>query len=266
MEPSVMMTGDTTMRLNGRGVFITGAGNGLGRASALACADYGARVGCADLDQESAAAVASEIRTAGGQAEAITLDVTDRGAVRAAVDEFAAAGLYGVVTIAGIPGDTAQIEDLDPASFERIFATHFRGTLHTVQAALPYLIEQRRGSIVTMASGAIDLAIPGSGAYAIAKASIAMLTKTLATEVGRSGVRANTLAPGFIPTGLSMVDHDTDHATRERYQAAWARRTPLGSVGLADDIGHQVLYLLSDASKFVTGQILRANGGATMPW
>ncbi|EME18539.1 SDR family NAD(P)-dependent oxidoreductase [Rhodococcus triatomae] len=257
---------DESLRLDGRGVFITGAGNGLGRASALLCASHGARVGCADLDGNAAAAVADEVRAAGGHAEPFTLDVTDRGAVTAAVDDFAGNGLYGVVTIAGIPGDTSTIEDLDLESFERIFATHFSGTLNTIQAALPYLTEQQRGSIVTMASGAIDLAIPGSGAYAIAKASIAMLTKVLAAEVGRNGIRANILAPGFIPTGLSMVDHDTDDETRQRYQAGWAQRAPLRTVGVVDDIGHQVLYLLSDASRFVTGQILRANGGATMPW
>lgn len=257
---------DESLRLDGRGVFITGAGNGLGRASALLCARHGARVGCADRDGDAAAAVAEEVRVAGGHAVPIQLDVTNRDGVRAAVDAFAVDGLYGVVTIAGVPGDNSTIDALDLESFERIFATHFRGTLHTVAAALPHLAEQRRGSIVTMASGAIDLAIPGSGAYAIAKASIAMLTKVLATEVGPDGIRANVLAPGFIPTGLSMVDHDTNDEARERYQAGWARRAPMGTVGVADDIGHQVLYLLADASRFVTGQILRANGGATMPW
>lgn len=257
----------TNLRLDGRAVVLTGAGQGLGRASALTLAAHGAHVACTDLDEEAATGVADEINRAGGSARGYCVDVSDRAAMRAtfdrAVDE-GPGGLHGLVACAGIAGDNATVEGLELSSFSRIFSVHFRGTLHAVQSAIPHLRATGGGAIVTMASGAIDKPFPGSSAYSVSKAAIAMLTKVLAAEVGSDGIRANVVAPGFIPTGLSMID--TNEATRDRFLAGWARQSPMGTVGVADDIADQVLYLLSDASAFVTGQTLRANGGAAMPW
>lgn len=260
---------NTNLRLDGKVVILTGSGNGLGRASAIRIASQGAHVVCTDLDQSAAAAVADQVESSGGSASAYALDVADRAAVAETVDnavEKGPGGLHGIVASAGIPGDNASIEDLDLDSFRRIFAVHFRGTLHLIQAGLPHMKASGGGSVVTLASGAIDRPFPGAGAYSMAKASIAMLTKTLAAEVGRDGIRANVVAPGFIPTDLSMVDHDADEDTRERFLRGWARQAPMRTVGIPDDVADQVLYLLSPASAFVTGQTFRANGGATMPW
>lgn len=260
---------NTDLRLDGLTVFLTGSGNGLGRASALMLAAHGAHVACSDRDLDAASSVADEIRAAGFSGHGYRLDVTDR---RAVVDTIARSvkdgpgGLHGLVTCAGVPGDNATVEDLDPASFQRIFGIHFRGTLHAIQAALPHLKASGGGSVVTLASGAIDRPFPGSSAYSMSKAAVAMLTKTLAAEVGRDGIRANVVAPGFIPTGLSMVDHDTDEESRDRFLTGWARQSPMRTVGVPDDIADQVLYLLSPAAAFVTGQTLRANGGVAMPW
>ncbi|MFF1919755.1 SDR family NAD(P)-dependent oxidoreductase [Streptomyces sp. NPDC058221] len=259
----------TNLRLDGMTVFLTGAGNGLGRASAIKLASYGAHIACTDRDPDAAESAAEQIRGSGGTATGYRLDVTDRRAVADTVDQAVQdgpGGLHGLVTCAGVPGDNATVENLDLASFQRIFAVHFRGTLHAVQAALPHLKASGGGSVVTLASGAIDRPFPGSGAYSMSKAAIAMLTKTLAAEAGRDGVRANVVAPGFIPTGLSMADHDTDEDTRGRFLTGWARQSPMKTVGVPDDVADQVLYLLSPAAAFVTGQTLRANGGAAMPW
>lgn len=256
------------LSLDGRTAFVTGAGAGLGRASALALAAAGAHVVCTDLNAEQAAATAAAIIASGGQASHDALDVGDRDAVFASVRRAAAeTGRLDVLcNIAGVPGDEQTVAELDPTSFDRIFRIHFKGALFACQAALETMIPAGRGSIINMASSAIDAAFPRTTSYAVAKAALVMMTKTLAAEVGPHGVRANAVAPGFVPTGLSMVRNNSDDQTRQTYLKAWASRTPLQRVGEADDIAHQVLYLASDASAFVTGQILRANGGATMPW
>ena len=254
---------DHPFSLAGRTAMVTGAGNGLGRAVALALGAAGAHVLCADKDGRAAAATAADLPLA----QSTELDVTDRRDVFAAVKQATdSTGRLDVLcNIAGIPGDVTPVLDLDLASFDRIFAVHFKGTLYGCQAALEVMQRQRSGSIVNMASGAIDLAIPTTASYAVSKAAVVMLTKTLAAEAGPFQIRANAIAPGFVPTALSLVRHNDD-ATRQAYLDAWSARAPLQRVGTAEDIAQQVLYLASDAAAFVTGQILRANGGATMPW
>ncbi|MCT8173990.1 MULTISPECIES: SDR family NAD(P)-dependent oxidoreductase [unclassified Variovorax] len=262
------MNFSNALSLADRTAFVTGAGAGLGRSVARLMAAAGACVVCADIDADAAEATAAEIRATGATAHSQGLDVTDREAVRAAVRAACArtGRLDAMCNIAGVPGDGQQVADLDEASFDRVFAVNFKGVLFGSQAALECMTGAKRGAIVNMASSAIDLAFPGSASYSVAKSAVVMFTKTLATEAGPLGIRANVVAPGFVPTRLSMLRNDDDDATRQAYLAAWAQRAPLQRVGDADDIAHQFLYLASDAASFVTGQILRANGGATMPW
>lgn len=125
------------------------------------------------------------------------------------------------------------------------------------------LARRTRGSIVTMASGAVDTGGAGLLCYGAAKAAVVQLTKTLATEVGPHGIRVDAVAPGWIRT--PMTDRH-DREARAHTEAAMTRMTPLGRVGEPDDVAHAVLYLASDASAFMTGRILRPNGGAAMPW
>ena len=114
-----------------------------------------------------------------------------------------------------------------------------------------------------MASGAIDTGAPGLLCYGVTKAAVVQLTKTLATEVGRHGIRVNAVAPGWIRT--PMTDRHSDEEQRLA-EEPMVRRTPLGRVGEPTDVAHAVLHLASDASSFLTGQILRPNGGVAMPW
>jgi NAD(P)-dependent dehydrogenase (short-subunit alcohol dehydrogenase family) len=130
--------------------------------------------------------------------------------------------------------------------------------------------DQGSGSIVNMASGAIDVPTPGIVCYAIAKAGVAQLTKTLAVELAGNGVRVNAVAPGFVMTPMlarfiAGPGGETDPATLQGASEQMARMTPLGRMGEPEDIAQAVLYLASDASSFVTGQILRPNGGVSMP-
>ena len=119
------------------------------------------------------------------------------------------------------------------------------------------------GSLITMASGAVDSASPGLLCYSAAKAAVVQLTKTLATELGPHGIRVNAVAPGWIRTPMTARNGAEQ---QHRAEAMMTRIAPLGRVGEPDDVAHTVLHLASDASAFMTGQILRPNGGVAMPW
>jgi 3-oxoacyl-[acyl-carrier protein] reductase len=248
-------------RLDGKTAFVTGAGGAIGRAVAVALAEAGAHVHCADIREEPARETAA---LTGGTA--VVCDVADRVQLTATVDRAAAAsGLDIMCNLAGIAGRSQRVVDLDEEAFDQMFAAHFRGVLYGCQAALPHLRRAGGGAIVNMSSEAIDIAPATIASYAVAKASISMLTKILAAEVAGDSIRANAVAPSFIPSELSLVRYP-DAESRERYLDWWRAKSPLGTLCSVEDVAWQVLYLASPASDFVTGQTLRANGGISMPW
>jgi 3-oxoacyl-[acyl-carrier protein] reductase len=176
--------------------------------------------------------------------------------------------LHVMCNIAGIMIDS-EIIDLDPVEFDRILAVNLKGVLYGCQAAGRVMVAQGAGSIINMASAAVLAPSPGIGPYAICKAGVAQLTQSMAVEVGRRGVRVNTVAPGFIPTNMTARYYtDPDGSINEQTKAAMlapmAKFAPLRRVGETNDIGYCVLYLASDASSFVTGQLLSPNGGVAM--
>lgn len=258
--------------LSGRVAVVTGAGSGIGQASAAMLAAVGATVVCADVNLDRVHDTVSAIVKDGGAAEARQVDVTDQ----AAIDELVAFAVtaFGrldvMANIAGIiVGGTVM--DMTDADFERVLAVNLKGVFYGCRAAARVMTERGSGSIVNMSSGAIDTPAPGLSGYGMTKAAVAQLTRVLASEVGRRGVRVNAIAPGFVVTAMTgrhFVNQDgtIDEAKREATLAPMRRSTPLGRVGEPDDIAYAVLYLASDASRFVTGQILRPNGGVTMPW
>ncbi|MGW3910708.1 SDR family NAD(P)-dependent oxidoreductase [Streptomyces sp. NPDC005070] len=246
--------------LTGRTAFVTGAAGGIGRATAVLLAEAGATVHCADLDEPGLRETAKLIEGQGGTAFGHPLDVTDRAGLQQAV---ASCGRVDVMAaIAGIMHSSPVLETLDE-DLDRVLNVNFKGVLYACQEAARSMIANGvRGSVVTMASGAIDSGGPGLLCYSAAKAAVVQLTKTLATEVGPHGIRVNAVAPGWIRT--PMTDR---HGERQAHTEAFmARLSPLGRVGEPEDIAHAVLYLASDASAFTTGQILRPNGGVAMPW
>ncbi|MFE6268226.1 SDR family NAD(P)-dependent oxidoreductase [Streptomyces goshikiensis] len=247
--------------LTGRTALVTGAASGIGRATALLLAEAGAAVHCADRDERGLAETAALIAKAGGSATAHPLDVTDRTAIRAAVR--AADPLDIAAAIAGVMHTSTVLETTDE-DLDRILDINFKGVLRTCQEAARAMIAAGRpGAIVTMASGAVDAAQPGLLCYSAAKAAVVQLTKTLATETGPYGIRVNAVAPGWIRTPMTGR-HSPE--VREQTEAAMVRMSPLRRVGEPEDIAQAVLYLASDASSFMTGQILRPNGGVSMPW
>ncbi|WP_189310333.1 SDR family NAD(P)-dependent oxidoreductase [Streptomyces brasiliensis] len=247
--------------LTGRTAFVTGAASGIGRASAVLLAEAGATVHCADRDREGLHETATLIKDQGGTAPLHPLDITDRTLLREAVRSCERLDVMGA--IAGIMHSSPVLETRDE-DLDRVLDVNFKGVLYACQeGALLMLDRGTRGSIVTMASGAVDTGGPGLLCYGAAKAAVVQLTKTLATELGQHGIRVNAVAPGWIRT--PMTDRH-DEGQQAQTEALMARVSPLGRVGEADDIAHAVLHLASDASSFTTGQILRPNGGVAMPW
>jgi 3-oxoacyl-[acyl-carrier protein] reductase len=258
-------------RLSGRAAVVTGAASGIGRAAAEVLAAAGAGVVLGDLDEEGAEEAAAALRKQGGHAVAQRVDVARRDQVDALVqraqDEFGR--LDAMCNVAGIPSD-GPLDALSEAEFDRVVAINLKGTLFGCQAAVRAMAPRGGGSIVNVASAAIDLAVPNYGLYAITKSGVAQLTQTLATEVGKHGIRVNALAPGatltkFTDRHLRLPDGTLDPARYDAFVGSMRGMSPLGLVGESIDQAWLILYLVSDASRFCTGQIWRANGGQALP-
>ncbi|MFJ6635354.1 SDR family NAD(P)-dependent oxidoreductase [Streptomyces sp. NPDC091376] len=255
----------TAYDLTGRAAFVTGAASGIGRATAVLLAEAGATVHCADVSEKLLHETRTLIDDAGGTAHTHVVDVSDRDRLHAAVAAAVSASgpLHIMAAIAGIMHSSPVLETRDE-DLDRVLAVNFKGVLYACQAAARSMIDAGvRGSIITMASGAVDAANPGLLCYGAAKAAVVQLTKTLAAELGPYAIRVNAVAPGWIRT--PMTDRH-DAGLQQKAEAAMVRLSPLGRVGEPGDIAHAVLHLASDASSFTTGQILRPNGGVAMPW
>ncbi|MFJ3288453.1 SDR family NAD(P)-dependent oxidoreductase [Streptomyces sp. NPDC086669] len=251
----------TAYDLTGRTAFVTGAAGGIGRASAVLLARAGATVHCADRDARGLSETADLVKAAGGSARTHPLDVTDRAALHRAVSSCER--LDVLAAIAGIMHSSPVLDTRDE-DLDRVLDVNFKGVLYACQEAARVMLARGvPGSIVTMASGAVDSGVPGLLAYGAAKAAVVQLTRILAAELGPHGIRVNAVAPGWIRT--PMTDRHDD-AVQARTESSMARLSPLGRVGEPEDVAHTVLHLASDASSFTTGQILRPNGGVAMPW
>lgn len=252
----------------GKVVLVTGAGSGIGRAIAVALGAEGAVVYCCDVGRMDEAAAAVDAQ--GGRGVAVKLDVADRAGVKALFAEVMGehGRLDGLVTSAGVMSDI-RLDDLDEAALDRVLAINLKGTLWCCQAAAAIMVAQGSGSIVTLSSAVADRAAPATGAYAMSKGAVVQLTRVLALEVASSGVRVNAIAPGVIVTRITerhftRPDGTVDEARRAQALARLAETSPMLRVGAAEEIAPTALYLLSDASLFVTGQVLRVNGGGVM--
>jgi len=245
-------------RIEGKGVLVAGAGGGIGSAGAGGLGREGAAVLCADIDVAAAEATAAQIRTSGGRAVALGLDVRDRGAVDAAV--AAAVREFGRLDVllecVGV-SQTASFLDLDPREWDRIVAINLTGMFHLGQAAARQMIRQGSGgSIINVTSQLAEVARPERAAYIASKGGGRSLTHAMALELAPHDIRVNAIAPGPTLTGLTRASY----ADPERRRATIAQ-IPLGRIGQPDDIVGAILYLASDESRWVTGSTVTVDGG-----
>ena len=254
------------MEFTGRVALVTGGGNGIGRATAVAFARHGAKVVVVDRDGVGAQATIGIIRQNGGEAIAVTADVTRSEDVKAYVK--AALEKYGRIDCffnnAGIEGKLAPTAEYDEAVFDAVIGVNVKGVFLGLRHVLPEMIRQGSGAVVNTASVAGLVATPGMPAYVASKHAVIGLTKTAAGEVARQGIRVNAVCPGPVDTRMihaleEQISPANPAVVGERYQAA----IPSGRYATVDEIANMVLFLCSDLASNTTGGQFVVDGGRT---
>jgi NAD(P)-dependent dehydrogenase (short-subunit alcohol dehydrogenase family) len=246
-----------TQTLQNKVALITGASSGIGEAAAIALANAGAAVVLGARREDKLADLAKRITDAGGQAAYHKTDVTDAAQVQALVNlattEFG--GLDIAFNNAGIEGSGLYpITEDTEANFDQIHDINVKGVWHALRAEIPAIVARGGGSIINTTSVAGRKGFAGFSSYVASKFAVEGITQSVAAELAETGIRVNTVAPGPIET--SMLDRITagDHSI-------FANMTPMKRAGRADEIAQTVLFLASDASSYITGQSLAADGG-----
>jgi len=247
-------------RFDGRMAIVTGAGSGLGRATAQRFAAEGATLACVDIAADAVTETVDGIEAAGGTSRAYRADVSDPLSVRTAVD--GAASDLGrpslVVTCAGI-GRFFHSHEMPFADWQRIIGVNLTGTFLTVQAALPFLLDGG-GSVVTIASNAGLMGQPYSAAYCASKAGVVNLSKALAVEYLKRKVRVNCIAPGGIETPLQEAFMEMPEGVT--YKDLRSIMTPLGN-STPEEIANIVAFVASDDCRYMTAAVVSVDGGLT---
>jgi len=243
--------------------FITGAGGGIGGATAERLAENGVHVAVADLDAGLAEAVADRIVSAGGTAQALTLDVTDSGQVAASVTaaEAALGPIDYLVNTAGIFQWT-NAEDISDADFESMFRVHVFGMHAVTRAVLTGMQARKAGAIVNVTSIHAIRGQSLTAHYSAAKGAILAYTKSLAREKSPLGIRVNAVAPGPIDTPLWRGELPEDEIAEKMTQRSTV--IPMNRLGTADEVAAGIVFLLSPGASYLTGHIMTIDGGEVM--
>jgi len=249
-------------RLDGRTSLVTGAGRGLGRAIALGLAQAGSRLMLVDVNPEDLAGVETELRSAGSQVATAVVDVGDEGQVQACIAETLRrfGGLQVLVNNAGVTS-RAPLEDLPLEDWERVLRVNLTGTFLCSKHAARPMIAQKAGSIINIASmsGLVGNRGGDNSHYCASKGGVIALTRSLAVEWARHGIRVNAVAPGYCVTPMTDRLKERDPAFFQELVG----RVPLGRFGTGQDLAAAVVYLASDASAYVSGSVLVVDGAYT---
>jgi 3-oxoacyl-[acyl-carrier protein] reductase len=244
-----------------RTAIVTGAAQGIGAAIAQRLSDDGMKVAVLDLQQDAAQATVDSIAANGGTAMAVGADVSDPAAVDAAVS--AVADELGAPTVlvnnAGIIRDNLLFK-MTVEDWDLVMAVHLRGAFLMSKAVQKHMIEAKFGRIINLSSISA-LGNRGQANYSAAKAGLQGFTKTLALELGKFGVTANVIGPGFIQTPMTAATAERIGVSFDDFIEAVAKDTPVGRVGQPDDIAHAVSFFASEDAGYVTGQVLYVAGG-----
>ncbi|VVB91627.1 L-rhamnose 1-dehydrogenase (NADP(+)) [uncultured archaeon] len=243
------------MKLENKVTIITGAGSGIGKETALLFAKEGAKVVVADINEKSGGETLAEIKKNGGEGYFAKLDVSNREEIKQVIKD--AVEKYGKIDVlinnAGIIQD-ALVLKMTEEQWDRVINVNLKGTFNCIQAVVEVMINQGNGVIINTSSIVGLNGNVGQVNYAAAKAGLIGMTKTLAKELGKKGIRVNAVAPGFIITPMTSN-------VPEKVLEAMKEKTPLRRLGKAEDIAYAYLYLASDEANFVNGAVLSVDGG-----
>ncbi len=250
------------MRLADKVAIITGAGSGMGRAAAQLFAREGAKVVVADLDTKTGEASAAEARAAGGEALFVPVDVADEGQVQrmveVTVERFGA--VHVLYNNAGImPADDGAVTDITEQTWDKVLDVNLKSAFLCCKYAIPEMMKAGGGSIINVASivAMLGCTVP-QDAYTASKGGIIALTKSLAVQYAKHGIRANAICPGPIETQLLRMLWTSEEERNRRLN-----RIPLGRFGAPEDIVYLALYLASDEASWTTGSVMVVDGGIT---
>jgi NAD(P)-dependent dehydrogenase (short-subunit alcohol dehydrogenase family) len=241
--------------LTGKRALVVGAGRGIGEAGAQGLAAFGAEVYCADVDGEAAEETAEEIRAQTGRAEALELDMTDYGSVRAAAERI---GVPHVLVSTPSVNVRKPLLEITDEEFDRVVDLNLKGTFRLLREFGRGMAERGSGSIVAFSSFRAQVVEPGQGVYAATKSGTVLMLRALAAELGPRGVRVNAIAPGVVETPLTAQIK----ASPEWYDA-YAAKSILGRWAKPHEMVGMIVYLASEASSYVTGACVMVDGGWT---
>ena len=250
------------MSLKNKVILVTGGASGIGRATVDRLASDGAHVIVADIQMDLANEVVAQVKQSGGNAEAIELNVAERGAAEAAVSAIVAkhGHLDGGFNNAGITGPTVKLLDIDPSQWAQVLAVNLTGVFNCVQAEIAQMVQQESGgNIVNTASICGLVALPHATAYNAAKHGVVGLTKSAALEYGPKNIRVNAVCPGFIDTPMLAEGAGAN----EQILHGITGELPMRRIASPAEVADAVAWLLSPQSSYVTGVAMPVDGGWT---